>query len=150
VKPEDKRRVVAEAYELRQAAGRLPGQWRDPIEEQLVIQTGVSSAAGGQDGKGRIGSAPVALTLLDHLIEAAASTGRDEATRAEVFAHLATVDARYGYRVDETDAQYSARAGKLLAAAMAAEGLDIKTARVVTEDGKDARGFRIEDLIAAR
>lgn len=150
VKPEDKRRVVAEAYELRQAAGRLPGQWRDPIEEQLVVQTGVSSAAGGQDGKGRIGSAPVALTLLDHLIEAAASTGRDEATRVEVFAHLATVDARYGYRVDETDAQYSARAGKLLAAAMAAEGLDIKTARVVTEDGKDARGFRIEDLIAAR
>jgi S-DNA-T family DNA segregation ATPase FtsK/SpoIIIE len=56
VKPDDKRRVVAEAYEIRKAAGRLPGQWRDPIEEQLVAETGVSSAAGGEGGKGRIGS----------------------------------------------------------------------------------------------
>ena len=149
VKPDDKRRVVAEAYEIRKAAGRLPGQWRDPIEEQLIAETGVSSAAGGEGGKGRISAAPVALTLLDHLVGAAAATGRREVTRAEVFAHLATVDERYGYRVDETDAQYSARAGKLLAADMAAEGLDIKTARVVTADGKDARGFRLDDLAAA-
>lgn len=149
VRPEDKRRVAAEAYEIRKAAGRLPGQWHDPIEEQLLAETGVSSVAGGAGGKGRIGSAPVALTLLDHLIAAATATGRDEATRAEVFAHLATVDERYGYRVDETDAQYSARAGKLLAADMASEGLDIKTARVLTADGKDARGFRIDDLTAA-
>jgi len=150
VKPDDKRRVVAEAYEIRKAAGRLPGQWRDPIEEQLVAETGVSSAAGGEGGKGRISAAPVALTLLDHLIDAAAGTGRDEATRAEVFAHLATVDARYGYRVDESDAQYSARAGKLLAADMAAESLDIKAVKVSTAEGKEARGFRLDDLIGAR
>src|SRR4051812_25672253 len=149
VKPDDKRRVVAEAYEIRKAAGRLPGQWRDPIEEQLLAETGVSSVAGGEGGKGRISASPVALTLLDHLIGAAEATGRREATRAEVSAHLATVDERYGYRVDETDAQYSARAGKLLAADMATEGLDIKTARVVTADGKDARGFRLDDLTAA-
>jgi S-DNA-T family DNA segregation ATPase FtsK/SpoIIIE len=149
VKPDDKRRVVAEAYEIRKAAGRLPGQWRDPIEEQLLAETGVSSVAGGEGGKGRISASPVALTLLDHLIGAAEATGRREATRAEVFAHLATVDERYGYRVDETDAQYSARAGKLLAADMATEGLDIKTARVLTADGKDARGFRLDDLEAA-
>lgn len=150
VTPDDKRRVAAEGYEIRKAAGRLPGQWRDPIEEQLAIETGISSAAGGEGGKGRIGTAPVVLTLLDHLIEAAAATGRDEATRAEVFAYLATVDTRYGYRVDETDAQYNSRAGKLLAAAMADEGLDIKTVRVVTPEGKDARGFRLEDLESAR
>ena len=96
--------------------------------------------------RSRIGSAPAALTLLDHLIGAATATGRREATRAEVFAHLATVDARYGYRVDETDAQYNARVGKLLAADMAAEELDIKTARVAAADGKDARGFRLDDL----
>jgi S-DNA-T family DNA segregation ATPase FtsK/SpoIIIE len=149
VKPGDKRRVAAEAYELRKAAERLPGQWHDPIEEQLTASTGVSAAAGGEGGKGRIGSAPAVLTLLDHLINAAASTDRGEATRAEVFAHLATVDPRYGYRIDETDAQYSARVGKLLAAALVEEGLDIKTARVLTADGKDARGFRLDDLIAA-
>lgn len=149
VKPDDKRRVVTEAYEIRKAAGRLPGQWNDPIEERLLAETGVSSMAGGEGGKGRIGAAPVALTLLDHLIAAAAGTGRDEATRAEVFAHLAAVDERYGYRVDESDAQYSARAGKLLAADLAADGLDIKTARVLTADGKDARGFRLDELTAA-
>lgn len=150
VKPGDKRRVAAEAYEIRKTAERLPGQWHDPIELQLLADTGISSTAGGEGGKGRIGAAPVALTLLDHLIDAAAGTGRDEATRAEVFAHLATVDNRYGYRVDETDAQYSARAGKLLAAAMTAEGLDIKAVKVSTAEGKEARGFRLEDLIAAR
>jgi S-DNA-T family DNA segregation ATPase FtsK/SpoIIIE len=150
VKPADKRRVAAEAYDLRKMAGRLPGQWGDPIEEYLLAETGVSSAAGGEGGKGRIGAAPAVLTLLDHLIDAAVVTGRDEATRAEVFAHLATVDDRYGYRVDETDAQYNARAGKLLAAALTAEGLDIKAVRVVTPDGKDARGFRLDDLEGAR
>jgi S-DNA-T family DNA segregation ATPase FtsK/SpoIIIE len=150
VKPGDKRRVAAEARELREAAGRLPGQWKDPIEEQLLTETGISSAAGGESGNGRIGAAPAVLTLLDHLIGAAAATGRREATRAEVFAHLATVDERYGYRVDETDAQYSARAGKLLAADMAAEGLNIKAVKVTAEDGKETRGFRLDDLSAAR
>lgn len=150
VKPDDKKRVVTEAYEIRKAAGRLPSQWRDPIEEQLVAETSVSSAAGGVGGKGRIGTAPVALTLLDHLIDAATETGRGEATRAEVFAHLATVDARFGYRVDETDAQYNSRAGKLLAAAMAEEGLDIKAVKVSTAEEKEARGFRLDDLTAAR
>lgn len=90
------------------------------------------------------------MTLLDHLIDAAAGTGRDEATRAEVFAYLATVDDRYGYRVDETDGQYNARVGKVLAAAMKAEGLDIKAVKVSTAEGKEARGFRLDDLIAAR
>jgi S-DNA-T family DNA segregation ATPase FtsK/SpoIIIE len=150
VKPADKRRVAVEAYEIRKGVRRLPGQWRDPIEEYLLAETGVSSAAGGEGGKGRIGSAPVALTLIDHLIDAAEATGRGEATRAEVFAYLATVDERYGYRVDETDAQYSARAGKLLAAALAAEGLDIKAVKVATAEGKEARGFRLDDLTAAR
>lgn len=150
VTPSDKRRVAAEAHEIRKAAGRLPGQWKDPIEERLAADTGVSAAAGGEGGKGRIGSAPAVLTLLDHLIDAAASTDRGEATRAEVFAHLATVDPRYGYRVDETDAQYSARAGKLLAAAMAEEGLNIKAVKVSTAEGKESRGFRLNDLTAAR
>ncbi|MFJ7111782.1 FtsK/SpoIIIE domain-containing protein [Streptomyces albogriseolus] len=150
VTPDDKRRAADEAYVIREAAGRLPGQWRDPVEEYLLAETGVSSAAGGEGGKGRIGAAPAVLTLLDHLIDAAEATGRGEATRAEVFAHLATVDERYGYRVDETDAQYSARAGKLLASDLAAEGLDIKAVKVSTADDKEARGFRLADLNAAR
>lgn len=150
IEDDDKSPIIADAYELRKAAGRLPGQWRDPIEEKLAAWTGVSSAAGGERGNGRIGAAPVALTLLDHLIGAAEVTGRREATRAETFAYLASVDDRFGCRVDESDAQYSARAGKLLAAAMAEEGLDIKAVKVSTAEGRESRGFRLGDLTDAR
>ena len=149
VKPEDKRRVGAEAYEIRKAAGRLPGQWRDPIEEHLVAETGVSSAGGGDRGNGRI-VREVAPTLLDYLVKAVSSTGRGEATRAEVFAYLARVDEQYERREDESDAQYSARVGKLLAAAMTSEGLDIKAVKVAAADGRESRGFRMDDLTGAR
>lgn len=150
VEDDDRPPVIADGYELRKSAARLPGQWRDPIEEKLVAWTGVSSAAGGERGNGRIGPRPTEPTLLDHLLKAVGSTGRGEATRAEVFAYLATVFEQYERRDEESDAQYSARAGKVLAAAMATEGLDIKAVKVSTTEGKESRGYRLADLQAAR
>lgn len=150
VTPADKRRIAAEAYELRKAAGRLPGQWRDPIEEYLVAETGVSSAAGGEGGKGRIGRAPAEPTLLDHLIKAVSATGRGVATRAEVFAYLATIDPEYERRDGEADGAYGARAGKLLAAAMDAEGIRVDAVKVTTADGSRSMGYRLDDLTDAR
>jgi S-DNA-T family DNA segregation ATPase FtsK/SpoIIIE len=150
VTPADKRRVAAEAYELRKVASRLPGQWRDPIEEYLVAETGMSSSAGGEGGKGRIGRAPAEPTLLDHLIKAVSATGRGVATRAEVFAYLATVDEQYGRREEESGAQYSARVGKLLASAMTAEGVEVAAVKVTSADGRDSRGYRLADLQDAR
>lgn len=146
---DDKPPIIADAYELRKAAGRLPGQWRDPIEAKLIAWTGVSSAAGGPKGNGRI-VREVTPTLLDHLVDAVGGTGRAEATRAEVFAYLATVDEQYERRAAESDAQCSARVGKILAAAMTAEGLDVKAVKVTTAEGRESRGFRLDDLTGAR
>ena len=149
VEDEDRPPIIADGYELRKAAGRLPGQWRDPIEAYLIRETGVSSAAGGTRGNGRIvrESSP---TLRDYLIKAVSSTGRGEATRAEVFAYLAGVNEQFERRDGESDAQYSARVGKLLAAAMTVEGIDVKAVKVTTADGRESRGFRLDDFTDVR
>lgn len=58
---EDKRGEISElmirAAKLREKAGRLVGQWQDPIEQQLLNETGLSSAAGGPDRNGAPGRA---------------------------------------------------------------------------------------------
>ncbi|WP_327160534.1 FtsK/SpoIIIE domain-containing protein [Streptomyces zaomyceticus] len=58
---EDERGEVTQlmkyAAKLREDAGRLAGQWDDPIERQLIAATGLSSAAGGPDRNGRPGRA---------------------------------------------------------------------------------------------
>lgn len=47
--------LMERAAELRKAAGRLVGQWEDPIERALLNATGVSSAAGGPKRNGEPG-----------------------------------------------------------------------------------------------
>jgi S-DNA-T family DNA segregation ATPase FtsK/SpoIIIE len=58
---EDKRGEISElmlrAAKLREKARRLVGQWQDPIEQQLLKETGLSSAAGGPDRNGIPGRA---------------------------------------------------------------------------------------------
>jgi DNA segregation ATPase FtsK/SpoIIIE, S-DNA-T family len=44
--------IMQRAAALREGAGRLVGQWDDPIERALVAATGLSSAAGGPDRNG--------------------------------------------------------------------------------------------------
>jgi hypothetical protein len=44
--------LMARAAKIRSAAGRLTGQWDDPIERALAEATGMSSAAGGPDHNG--------------------------------------------------------------------------------------------------
>ncbi|MEE1813534.1 FtsK/SpoIIIE domain-containing protein [Streptomyces sp. SP18ES09] len=54
---EDERGEVTQlmkyAAKLREAAGRLAGQWDDPIEQHLAAATGLSSASGGPERDGR-------------------------------------------------------------------------------------------------
>lgn len=56
---EDERGEVTQlmkyAAKIRDDAGRLTGQWDDPIEKHLLAATGLSSAAGGPDRNGRPG-----------------------------------------------------------------------------------------------
>ncbi|MEU2233140.1 FtsK/SpoIIIE domain-containing protein [Streptomyces vietnamensis] len=58
---EDERGEVTQlmkyAAKLREDAGRLAGQWDDPIEQHLVAATGLSSTSGGPERNGRPGRA---------------------------------------------------------------------------------------------
>jgi S-DNA-T family DNA segregation ATPase FtsK/SpoIIIE len=144
---DDKAPIIADAYELRKAAGRLPGQWHDPIEEKLVTWTGVSSAAGGERGNGRI----VRVTLLERLETIARSTGRGGATNAEVFRALsATQTAKYGQRDTETERAWSSRVGKLLRDELDSLGTDLEAKKVSGQDGERTLGYTLTDIVAAR
>ncbi|MEU7066912.1 FtsK/SpoIIIE domain-containing protein [Streptomyces sp. NPDC046161] len=146
----DLRKAAKAGLELRQLVNRIPGQYPDPIEDRLAAETGVSMVAGGPTGKGTAVSAEAEPDLLDHLIKAATSTGRGVITRAEVFAYLSTLDDQY-VRIDgESDSAYNARVGRALAAALDAEGLSLEAAKVSTDDGGRAMGYRLEDLQTAR
>lgn len=146
----DLRKAAHVGAELRRAIGRLPRECADPIEDQLAAETGVSMVAGGPTGKGTAVQAEGAPTLLDHIIKAATGTGRGVVTRAELFAYLADIDPQYQRAKDENDGQYGARVGKLLAAAMTAEGLAVEAGKVVTADGSRSMGYRLDELYAAR
>lgn len=54
--------LMGRAAQFRDTAGRLTGQWEDPIERALAEATGLSSAAGGPDRNGIPGRV---LHLLD-------------------------------------------------------------------------------------
>ena len=147
VTPEDKRRVAKYAFEIRQAAGRLPGQWADAIEAYLVKHTGVSSAAGGEGGRGRI----VHFDFLRWLEEAADDTGRGNITNAEVFTELAAHDQSvYGRREGETDDAWSKRVGKVVRDLITSMGADLKVKRLTLDDGRRAQGYLLDDISKAR
>jgi S-DNA-T family DNA segregation ATPase FtsK/SpoIIIE len=55
-------RLLERAAEIRRAAGRLAGQWDDPIERHLLNATGLSSAAGGPKNDGVPGRSVIHLT----------------------------------------------------------------------------------------
>jgi S-DNA-T family DNA segregation ATPase FtsK/SpoIIIE len=147
VEDDDKPPIIADAYELRKAASRLPGQWRDPIETKLAALTGVSSAAGGERGNGRI----VRVTLLERMEIVARATGRDCATNAEVFRALAATDAtKYGQRDGETDRAWSSRVGKTLKDELESLGAALEVKRVTGADGERTPGYLLADILAAR
>ncbi|MFE7233937.1 hypothetical protein ACFVAF_25370 [Streptomyces sp. NPDC057596] len=47
--------LLGKAAKIREGAGRLAGQWEDPIEQHLLNATGLSSAAGGPKRDGQPG-----------------------------------------------------------------------------------------------
>lgn len=55
-------KLMEQAAILRQLAGRLAGQWDDPIEQYLLHTTGLSSAAGGPNRDGIPGRSVTQLT----------------------------------------------------------------------------------------
>jgi S-DNA-T family DNA segregation ATPase FtsK/SpoIIIE len=138
--------LITTGAEIRGAAGCLPGHYADPVELEMLRITGASSAAGGRNGNGGI----VRGTLLDHLVAAAAGTGRGVATNAEIFAALADVDpVRYARNEDEADASYSVRAGKALRAQLTKLGIELEPTKVAAADGVRTNGYTLAALKVA-
>lgn len=147
VEDDDRPPIIAEGLELRRAAKRLPGQWRDPIETRLTAWTGVSSAAGGPKGNGRI----LRVSLLDQLETVAKSTGRDCATNTEVFSALAAADpAKWGQRDGEAGRAWSSRLGKAIKDELEQLGVALEVKRVAGPDGERTPGYALDDILAAR
>ncbi|MFE0353607.1 FtsK/SpoIIIE domain-containing protein [Streptomyces nigra] len=140
------RTPIAIGTELRRQAGNLPGHCTDPVEDTLQRITGASSVAGGTNGNGGI----VRGTVVDHLVNAAAATGRGVLTSVEAFTVLArTSPAQYERREGESDAAWASRAGKALKAQLAALGVELETSKVPTADGGRANGYTLAALEAA-
>ncbi|MFC4512556.1 FtsK/SpoIIIE domain-containing protein [Streptomyces ehimensis] len=130
--------LLTRAAELREAAGRLVGQWGDPVEQHLLATTGLSSAAGGPRRNGEPGRA-VGLT--------GAAKEQHEAVQGA----LAAMD-RLGRKVAQLDemaeligdGMSAERLGELLRAAGAGG-----TVKVTIEGRGRVNGYRREDITSA-
>jgi S-DNA-T family DNA segregation ATPase FtsK/SpoIIIE len=111
--------ILRRAYELRKAAGVLP----------VAVEPEV--------------------TILDHMIKAASGTGRGNVTRAEVFAHLATVAEEFVQAEEESDERYRSRAGSVLKERLAGLGVEVAAVQFPL-DGKRVWGWTLEALQGAR
>ncbi|WP_331720887.1 FtsK/SpoIIIE domain-containing protein (plasmid) [Streptomyces sp. NBC_01241] len=147
--------IIARGVELRRAAGRLPGQWDDPIEAYLVQMTGLSSVAGGPGGRGkpgRPGQAAANATVLDVLVDAF----KDDADRlplVDVRAVFAAWNPReWAQASDEDDATYEGRFGKALGALIDEQlegtGVELEPKRWRAGEGR-VRGYLLADVEAA-
>ncbi|MHA4819430.1 type IV secretory system conjugative DNA transfer family protein [Streptomyces aculeolatus] len=127
--------LLTRAAELRRDAGRLPGQWDDPIEAHLARVTGKSSAGGGPQGDGIPAAAAHALTdeqqqsraALVACLEVMDSLGRD--------AQLAEMADRMGATAEDLGRQLRA----------AGAGSTTK----ITVDGRRVQGYTRDALETA-
>ncbi|MFJ5973536.1 hypothetical protein [Streptomyces sp. NPDC093060] len=84
--------LLEKAAKIREAAGRLAGQWEDPIEKHLLHATGLSSAAGGPKrdgipGRNVLNHTPEQRMQMDACrgaLKAMQSLGRDVAQLKEM------------------------------------------------------------------
>jgi S-DNA-T family DNA segregation ATPase FtsK/SpoIIIE len=149
--------LVEAAVEMRRAAGRLPGQFKDVIEDALIAEFGTSSAAGGPKGMGRPGA--VVRGILADLLAVFEHRGMPERiTTAELLAGLAArhpdvwspaaLDLADGF--EETD--YSRVGGAALAKAIS-ESLAGTTRKLSSRQWKENKvnvsGFWRDDLKTA-
>ncbi|MFF4653827.1 FtsK/SpoIIIE domain-containing protein [Streptomyces sp. NPDC001380] len=147
--------LIAAGIELRRAAGTLPGHCPDPIEDALLAGTGLSSVAGGPDGRGTAGVPAVRHPMADLLRRAFADLGAAELGTADLVAWLHRQDPAAGWdpRDGESDKAFATRTGRRLgeeiAAALEGTGRALERVRVTTLAGVDGRGYRLADVEAA-
>lgn len=137
---------------------RIHGEWFDFGDENPAAVVASAAVLMGyvtyaERSRGRDAGAPrtTYLTgrkgLINHLIDAADSTGRGNVTKREVFAYMATIDPQYGRSEGESDKLYWSRAGRLLSNALVKELLDVRVAQLSLAEGEPrVRGYRLTDL----
>ncbi|WP_329492539.1 FtsK/SpoIIIE domain-containing protein (plasmid) [Kitasatospora sp. NBC_01246] len=153
-KSDDLRVAIDAGYNLRGEAGRLPGQFEDPIEEYLIKRTGRTSAAGGTAGMGlpmlpAVGSRGI-LAQIRKAFEKAGNPAFLPSVRIAELLHVMDPSAGWAQQPDESDRQWSTRVGTRLAGefkkALAGTGRSLASTK--DTDGQ-ARGFALADVLAA-
>lgn len=154
--------VIAAAVALREAAGRLPGQFEDPIEAELVERFGTTTAAGGPNGSGRPGEPAGTLSgrtlgILGELLAVFEAAGDPDRMRtAELLDGLAEREPEtwsaeaLGVEADDR-AAYLRTGGRRLAAAVA-EALDGTGRELLAREwtaGERGRGYFRADVRTA-
>lgn len=138
---EDERGEVTElmgrAAKLRTTAGRLTGQWEDPIEAYLRKVTGLSSAAGGPDRNGMPGRDLVMMTAAQKAAREALVDAIDVMDELDRDAQLEEMAAAIGRGMTAD------RLGELLRQAGAGP-----TGKITIPDRGRVQGYRREALKA--
>ncbi len=159
-------RLAALAYQVREAAGVLPHQIRDAIEEALEALTGISSAAGGPTGRGRTSNLTAAdfpdlgeepgleqeAPVLAVILTLAEDQGADWVSYAAIGAELAEADAESWSELVEDEPAFGRALRKALAAEMAAVGVAGQPPEPFRRrDGgtNPVRGYTVADLRTA-
>jgi len=151
--------VLERDLHARFAPYRIHGEWFDFGDENpaavvasaAVLMGYVTHAERSLIGRDCVAPRTAYLTgkktLINHLIDAASSTGRGNVTKREVFAYMASIDSTYVRVEGESDHFYWCRAGRLLAGAMVDEMLDVPVAQLTLIEGEPrVRGFRMDNL----
>jgi S-DNA-T family DNA segregation ATPase FtsK/SpoIIIE len=131
--------LLERAARLRDKAGRLVGQWQDPIEQALAETTGLSSAAGGPEHNG------VPARML-HLLDPQESAAYEALADAVVVMDRLGRDAQIGEMAAELEMP-AERLGELLRKAGAG-----RTEKIWVPDGDGGKarvnGYRRDALRA--
>jgi S-DNA-T family DNA segregation ATPase FtsK/SpoIIIE len=142
--------IITAAVALRKAAGRLPGQFDDPIEAALIDATGTTSVAGGPSGSGRpdvpVGAASGRATgILGELLAVFEAAGNPPHLRtADLLAGLACLAPEPWARVAAGDAR---TAGRELGRAIAA---GLREGRELTSRERSwGRGYLLDEVRTA-
>ncbi|MFF7995093.1 hypothetical protein ACFZDG_35650 [Kitasatospora xanthocidica] len=145
--------LINKGRDIRSAVGRLPGQFEDPIEAELIRLTGRTSVAGGPAGRGAPGAPSFGARGILGQIRRAFQSADDPAflPTVHLIELLAAQDPAGGWaqREGESERAWSSRAGAALSKeiAKALEGTGRTLER--TKDGGATRGLALADLRAA-
>ncbi|MFG2162745.1 hypothetical protein [Streptomyces olivaceus] len=143
--------IITAGRELREQCGRAPGQFADPIEDYLLLATGLSSSGGGPGGRGKPGRPEVTAeeaTVLDVILGSFPS-GADRVPLEAVRTELADWDQQWAPRPEEEAAAYAGRIGKALGDALDKElegtGVRLEPTRWREDSGR-VRGYLKSDV----